>query len=264
MIEWAFTERVFSLLKHPVFSPSIPVEGEEVISSCEEIGKRGVKAVAFVIICLVSPVFIFFDLLYSLGKSLFFFIEGARREKSIETQQGVPMTEGNILSFYRDGLPNFNHVTWEQILQWDDEKLEQLHDFIQWLFPSRKRSQAVSGAPILDEATISAFRTSPALQQKLILSFKRMLHFYGLTLDETTMQISRTASFSERARVWLYNPIGHHNFLRITRILGSLKALGCEPYAKAFYAVLLDISQNEGRPHIPSRSLSYWKGSIVP
>src|SRR5271170_564607 len=44
--------------------------------------------------------------------------------------------EGPLVAFYRGGYTD-NGGTLDQMLSWDDARLESVHDYIQWLFPLR-------------------------------------------------------------------------------------------------------------------------------
>lgn len=165
----------------------------------------------------------------------------------------------NLIPFYRGVEANNNGVTLVQILRWDDAQLEDIHNYIQWLFPTTIRSGPNPTAPILDAATIQTFRSDPAIKHRMLLSFRRMLAFYGLQMNEATRVISRAANFEERAAVWLYSPAGHHNFLRITRILDSMSLLGLSEYSRAFLPILGDIANNEGQGIISLQTFGHWQ-----
>ncbi len=167
----------------------------------------------------------------------------------------------NLVSFYRGQEANINGVTLEQILGWDDTRLESVHNYIQWLFPLKTVSGPNPTAPILDNATIQTFQNDPALKNQVLRSFRKMLTFYGLQMDENTKVISRAANFNARASVWLHNPSGHHNFLRISRILLSMNLLGLGAYSKSFFEVLVDIKRNEGKNAINNTTLGYWESA---
>ena len=47
-----------------------------------------------------------------------------------------------LVAFYRDGARDDEGRTLAEILAWDDDRLEEIHDFIQWLFPLPERSGA--------------------------------------------------------------------------------------------------------------------------
>jgi hypothetical protein len=67
-----------------------------------------------------------------------------------------------------------------QIQRWPDDQLEAVHDFVQWLFPLPEPSGFNAAVPILTRESIQEFRTRPKLQQKLRVSFLRMMNFYRL------------------------------------------------------------------------------------
>lgn len=71
----------------------------------------------------------------------------------------------------------------EQILAWNDDDLEAVHDFIQWLFPLPEPSQYNPNAPLLTKADVAAFKCDPVLQANLMRSFERILTFLGLSLS---------------------------------------------------------------------------------
>lgn len=163
---------------------------------------------------------------------------------------------GKILEFYRGGHDDSGR-TLDEILAWPDTQLEAVHDFIQWLFPLPERSGANPSAPILDAATITAFRQSQELQDRLRQSFLRMLRFYGLEFHAGKIQ--QAASFAARSSNWL-TP-GNHNHLRLTRILRSLNLLGLGSEAAALYLSLLEIYQSHPGGITP-RSLRFWKDAV--
>ncbi len=167
----------------------------------------------------------------------------------------------NLVLFYRGLEPNNNAVTLDQILAWDDGQLESVHNYIQWLFPLTSPSAPNPTAAVLDNPTIQTFKGDPALKNQVLRSFRRMLAFYGLQMNEATKVITRAPNFNARAAVWLINPAGHHNFLRITRIIHSMDLLGLPDYSRSFFAIMQDIERNEGRGIIGDYTLNCWRGA---
>ena len=148
--------------------------------------------------------------------------------------------------------------------QWSDDRLEVTHDYIQWLFPLPEPSSFNLAAPVLNRESIQEFRTRPDLQDKLRVSFLRMINFYGLEVrsgERTT--VNRAQNFATKATVWL-SP-GNHNHLRITRILRCLSVLGLEAEAKAFFDCLVEIcegEQNEPMSAISDETMLYWREAV--
>src|SRR5271170_7374387 len=140
----------------------------------------------------------------------------------------------DIVRFYSGTGTDDRGRSLAMIQGWSDTLLESVHDFIQWMFPLRERSGANPYAPVLDDGTISEFRSSCVLQANLRLSFARMLKFYGFEVGYTQgIRVMRAPFFLERAKEWM-SP-GNHNYLRLTRILKSLFLLGLEEEARAFF-----------------------------
>ncbi|KZM20299.1 receptor [Ascochyta rabiei] len=71
--------------------------------------------------------------------------------------------------------------TQEQILAWDDNHLENSHNYIQMLFPLPEGSPFNYEAPVIDLDTMKAFRSNGELRKRLRRSFERILTFYGFT-----------------------------------------------------------------------------------
>ena len=167
-----------------------------------------------------------------------------------------------IVEFYLGAVADSEGRTIEQIWSWDYSQLEYIHDYIQWLFPLTEASNFNYKAPILIESDIDQFRASDKLKNQLLTSFKIMLGFYGLQCIENnnTIDIKLSDTFETRKQEWLHR--GNHNHLRITRILKSLKLLGLEEYAQAFFMCLEQIYNFE-RGSIDARSYQFWKHAVV-
>lgn len=165
-----------------------------------------------------------------------------------------------LVAFYRDGAPDDQGRTLGEILAWEDEPLEAIHDFIQWLFPLPEPSGANPTAPILDPAAIQAFRSSLAIQDRLRQSFQRMMRFYGFAQlsAPSGIVIDRAPNFTARAQNWLW-PM-NHNHLRLTRILRSTALLGREAESKALFRALNDLYR-EFPDRIPARTHAYWSNA---
>lgn len=173
-----------------------------------------------------------------------------------ETPKPGPSKSGPLVAFYRDGARDDAGRTLEEILAWGDDRLEAVHDFIQWLFPLPERSGANPAAPTLDQATIDAFHATAEMQQRLRASFERMLRFYGLSW--TGIAVERAPDFAARAQNWL-RPM-NHNHLRLTRILRSTLLLGLEAESKALFQALNAIYR-EYPDRIPARTHAFWSNA---
>jgi Opioid growth factor receptor (OGFr) conserved region len=167
-----------------------------------------------------------------------------------------------LIAFYSgDGTDNRGR-TLAEIWAWDDEQLEYVHDYIQWLFPLAEASMFNFSAPILTADDIKQFRGKPDLRCNLRKSFQRMLSFYGFVLDETGAGavISPGPQFSRHAMNWL-TP-NNHNFLRLTRIMKSTTLLGMPSSAQALLACLEDLHASEAGTTIGPRTMQYWRQTV--
>lgn len=149
------------------------------------------------------------------------------------------------LSFYRGLTPDSEGRFLHEILAWDDELLEAVHDYIQWLFPLPERSAFNRDAPVLSAADIADARTDTTVQANLQAALARMRRFYGLTPE--------TAA---NPKPWVC--AADHNHLRLTRILRALTLLGLPAEAKALHA---DISRYDAV--IPDRTKRFWRAALL-
>ena len=164
-----------------------------------------------------------------------------------------------IVAFYRHHAPDDSGRMLRAIWTWDHDRLEAVHDYIQWLFPLREPSLFNDRAPLLTDDTVAAFTGEAALRDALKHSLAMMLDFYGLDLQERPdgrVRIVESASFARRSDNWVvpYN----HNHLRLTRILASVRSLGLPGYSATLFECLEKIY--EARPDaISAVTFGYWQ-----
>jgi hypothetical protein len=167
-----------------------------------------------------------------------------------------------FIKFYLGLGPDSEGRMLRDIWSWDFEQLENVHDYIQWLFPLNEPSQFNFSAPILDPDSIELFKMEPRLQSNLKISVNVISNFYGFELvqDIDLFKIIKAANFQERKRNWL--TAGNHNFLRLTRILKCLMLLELKEYALALYDALEDLYINEAANVIGRRTFHYWQTAV--
>ena len=167
-----------------------------------------------------------------------------------------------IVSFYSGGVDDRGR-TLQSILDWPDERLESVHDYIQWVFPTTTPSGVNPWAPLVTDATSVSF-ASQDLRDRLRSALDRMLTFYGLArATDTSGKVSITIDsdrFAHRAATWL-TP-GNHNHLRLTRIMQSLWVLGLENEALALQRCLLALYDGPGAKKITRETAEYWRTAI--
>ncbi|KAI9648150.1 hypothetical protein NHQ30_002782 [Ciborinia camelliae] len=173
----------------------------------------------------------------------------------------LPEYEGRLIAFFRNKQPDYAGRFISQIMKWNHQKLEDTHDYIQWLFPLPEASM-VYDAPLIDADVFASFHHSPELQSILKTSFIKMLDFYGFKfaddLDENNLPvIIKAPNFDERSGNWLV--IKDHNHLRISRILRSLRVLNLEFEAAAFYKAISEIIYSKNGQMVSSQSAEFWR-----
>lgn len=168
----------------------------------------------------------------------------------------------DIVSFYLGKCPDNNGRMIDDILSWDNERLEYVHDYIQWLFPLKEKSAYNPSAPTISDEEINKFRNSNVLKAKLLESFIRLLEFYGFECqwEGNRLNVVRSSNFEVRSRYWLTS--GNHNFLRITRILKCLWLLGLKDHALAFMNALEEV-YGEYDEVVGTETLSHWREAII-
>jgi hypothetical protein len=163
-----------------------------------------------------------------------------------------------LVDFYRGKTTDSEGRLLSELWAWDDDRLEMVHDFIQWLFPLPEPSAYNPDAPLLKPADVEAFRADEGLRANLHRSFVRILAFLGLA-HSSEATIAEGPNFAARSReVWAYP---NHNWLRITRILRSLTLLGLEGEAMALFEWLESAHVARLFP-IGADTFRYWRGAV--
>jgi hypothetical protein len=168
-----------------------------------------------------------------------------------------------IKAFYDLSAPDNQGRFLYEIWRWDFEDLETVHNYIQWLFPLNRPSQFNQNAPILTETEIREFNNSGDLKKNLLKSTELLLRFYGFEIQhEDGIKIIKAIHFHSRSKYWITR--NNHNFLRITRILRSLKMLGLTDYCLAFYRVLEEVySEPNFKSIIGEKTFQFWKHAAL-
>ena len=163
-----------------------------------------------------------------------------------------------IVEFYRGERTDTEGRLLQEIWDWSDGRLEAVHDFIQWLFPLPEPSRFNPDAPLLGQEDIAAFRKDEHLRANLRKSFARILTFLGLRQAQGG-EVVEGENFAARAGDVWDSP--NHNWLRITRILRSLRLLGLETESEALYGRLEAFYRSRRFP-IPADTFRYWTEAV--
>ena len=87
------------------------------------------------------------------------------------------------------------------------------------------------------------------------VSFDIMLGFYGFAWKDD--KIVFLDCYKEKLNDWLYP--NSHNYLRITRILKSLRLIGLQEYSSTFLDALESVY--ELYPNKIGKSINYWRST---
>jgi hypothetical protein len=175
------------------------------------------------------------------------------------------MTADAVVAFYSGG-PDVRNRTLAELWSWSDDRLEAVHDYIQWMFPTVQPSGVNPFAPLVTRQTVQSFETDALLRDRLRRSLDRMLSFYGLRRVGSSGAGERIEMdpdrFDDRAANWLHP--GNHNHLRLTRIMDSLATLGLPQEARALQQCLLkDVSEGPGRQRITRSTVEFWRRAVA-
>jgi hypothetical protein len=149
-----------------------------------------------------------------------------------------------LLEFYLDQGTDSRGRMLREILAWEDPaEWERCHDFIQWVFPLPEPSRFNPNAPLLDEDTLEAFRSSSHIQVNIAKAYvfaQRFLWNKGVT--------------------WLQP--GDHNHLRITRIIRFLNLTGNKMAANHVYKQVVQLAKTEPEA-VSDFTLEFWRQASI-
>ena len=146
----------------------------------------------------------------------------------------------DIVGFLEGKTPDHRGRTLSMVLAFSDERAEQTHDYVQWLFPLDEPRESVQGAPVLSDLDIDEIKKSPAAQANLI---KASVWFF---------------QFLNRNQGWIAKY--DHNQLRITRAIRSLRLLVGDIEADNFRQSIFDYL-GEDVDLIGEKAKSFWKSA---
>ncbi len=145
-----------------------------------------------------------------------------------------------LVEFYTRGGKDIQGRRLWEIMVWSNSYLEMVHDYIQWVFPTKTKSQFNPEAPVLDDETIAVLIASPVFHANFEKSIKRMNSFWF------------------RGNVDWMQP-GDHNLLRMSRFMESCRLLGHRDSAIDLFERMEYISTQKHGKFISEENLKYWR-----
>tara|TARA_Y100000816_G_C26003560_1_gene524447 strand:+ start:157 stop:606 length:450 start_codon:yes stop_codon:yes gene_type:complete len=148
----------------------------------------------------------------------------------------------NFENFLTNIEPDYKNRFLNDIWNFTDEDIEHTHDFIQLLFPLNEQSESVfHGYYLNTKSSIINIKSNDLAKSNIVTSSKWFL------------------SFLERNTHWRRRH--DHNYLRITRIIKSLRLLVSDEEANKFYESFIELIDESLRSKINLTTLSYWENA---
>ena len=142
---------------------------------------------------------------------------------------------GNLVDFYRNQIPTPEGLMFSDFCQYGYEQFEADHAWIQWILPTKDRSAFNINSPLLTDEDISTFKSDSVLIGNYIYSIYRVVDFFGMTVFKNEV-IWQMPGNHKNPKWWLDH--FNHNFLRMTRLLESLKYMGYDEFALSILGLL--------------------------
>ena len=158
-----------------------------------------------------------------------------------------------FINFFQNEISNIDGLKYEDILKYNDEQLEDKHDYIQYLFPLPIKSKFNPKAPVIGQIFIDEAINNIKIRKNIIKAFLRMIDFYGFNY------IVKPFDLVDRGEEKHWLTKNNHNYLRITRILKFLMLVKMEVLAYTFFEHLCNLV-NTGK--IDENSFNIWKRVI--
>jgi len=148
----------------------------------------------------------------------------------------------NFVNFLTNNEPDFKNRFLKDIWNFSDEDIEHTHDFIQLLFPLNEESNAVSNGIYLDSSeAIHSIKFNKLATENIVKSSKWFLSF-----------LARNSHWKRKH---------DHNYLRVTRIIKSLRLLVSDQEANKFYESFMQLIDENLISRINSTTLHYWENA---
>lgn len=161
-----------------------------------------------------------------------------------------------LVNFYCKNGTDAAGRTFNDIINFSDKELEQVHDYVQWLFPTLSVSSCNPDAPILDAATINYLKKSPQFNLRFHAALRKMFRFWGFvnttSFGMDGIEIHTQTSFQP----WMTT--GNHNFLRFSRLLESSRLLGWPNTSKSFFESLIQLASRMDQKIVNSKNVFFW------
>jgi len=163
-----------------------------------------------------------------------------------------------IIDFYENKHSvGRNNLTFDQVTKLPDARLEQCHDYIQWLFPLPEQSRFMRDAPILDRET--ARRLSSGYSLRVSEAIQTMMRFWKIDL-----RLGEDGPATIKMGQYWMQPEDHNHF-RISRVIRFLTLLAEDRAKPVLYSDCAErilevmVKANEEKPFATDTTVKFWK-----
>lgn len=195
---------------------------------------------------------------YALNKNLFT-SNNSLQMSNANTNENMVSDNARIMLFFHNFIAtnmdaNGRCHFLDEILKWDETiengPWERTHNFIQWIFPTHQPSAYERNAPLLLQTNIENLINDPLFLDRYaecLIKFMNFMHI-SLTLNNNNVNIKVTSNFYNKTT---------HNFLRLSRLIISLKCLGFHDISNILYNAL--IVNIESKKDSIQQSARFWR-----
>lgn len=157
-----------------------------------------------------------------------------------------------LLHFLSDEKIEETRFTLSEIIDFNNDEMEMFHDFIQWIYPTIEKSMAHPSAPTISTNFANKLNANKCALNGYCKSCRRYLNYMGLACDEH----SNFHEISDSKPFW---ELPSHNYLRMTRMLNSLRETGHNNCSAKVYNMMISILKRDNNHWVSNKTLEYWK-----
>lgn len=171
-----------------------------------------------------------------------------------------------LFGFLMGAAPDIEGRYLSDIWNFDNEKLESQHDYIQWIFPITTVGMGhKEKTPRITSHTRKLLKSHQnlldAIKNNMHQSLNRMANFWGHALIEESDKVQKLVPI-KGAEQWQENWIEKtHNYLRMSRILECLSLFGLSEERDALWNYLDDVARKD--PRVRKSHQNFWKNAVI-
>lgn len=157
----------------------------------------------------------------------------------------------HLLRFFRNEAADTENRKHDEILAVSEEQLEEVHDYIQWIFPTVTKSDYNNSAPVVTSEFQALFAMDKLAQCNYCKSCRKFLRYIGFDCANGVIEPIDTSN--------KFYTLPWHNLLRITRVLESLRVTGHKDCSARLFDLLIKEVENNPDARVETITLDYWK-----